>query len=331
MKIIVDAFGGDNAPLEALKGCEMAVSEYGYKILLCGDENKIKNVCKENNISLDNMEIEDTKEVITMDDSPGEILKSKKNSSMGIGLKLLADNKGDAFISAGNSGALVMGATFIAKRIKGVKRPAFSPVMPKDKGVFMLLDSGANLECRSDVLSQFGIMGSIYMKKVIGVTNPRVGLLNVGTEEHKGTDNLQEAFKLLTNEKTINFIGNVEAREVPADAADVVVTDGFTGNIALKLYEGVAGTLLKKIKNVFLSNLKTKIAALLVMKQIKKLKKDVDYREYGGAPVLGIKHPVYKSHGSADAVMFKNGINFAAKYAKSKVIDEIEKVVLNKT
>ena len=256
MKIIVDAFGGDNAPLEILKGCAEAVAEYGVNILLVGSKRKIEKVATENGILLYHMEIIDVEDVITNEDDPSEIIKSKNNCTMAHGLKLLAQGEGEAFISAGNSGALVMGATFIVKRIKGIKRCAFAPVVPKNNGCFMLIDCGANVECRPEMLKQFGVMGSIYMNKVMGVKNPRVGLVNIGIEEHKGGDFQHEAYKKL-KESNLNFVGNVEAREVPVDAADVVVTDGFTGNIMLKLFEGVALTLMGKIKNVFGSNLKT--------------------------------------------------------------------------
>ena len=195
MKIIVDAFGGDNAPLEIIKGCALAVEEYKLNIILVGDKNIIEKVSKENSISLNNIEIVNTNEIITMNDSADSVIKTKKNSSMAIGLKLLHDGKGDAFVSAGNSGALAMGATFLVKRIRGIKRCAFAPVLPKNNGVFMLIDSGANLDCRPEMLSQFGLMGSIYMNKVMNISNPRVGLANVGTEEHKGTELQHKTFK----------------------------------------------------------------------------------------------------------------------------------------
>ena len=239
MKIIVDAFGGDNAPLEILKGCADAVRELDIDILLTGDETIIRRVAEENAISLDRMEIAHTESVITMEDHAGEIMKSKSDSSMALGLKKLAAGEGDAFISAGNSGALIVGATLIIKRIKGIKRVAFSPVIPKKEGFFMLIDSGANVDCKPEMLQQFGIMGSIYMNKVMGVKDPRVALANIGTEEHKGGELQHEAFQLLKN-APVNFVGNIEAREIPYDAGDVIVADGFTGNCILKLYEGVA-------------------------------------------------------------------------------------------
>lgn len=322
MKIIVDAFGGDNAPLEIIKGCSLAVEEYGFNIVLVGQKDKIETVANENEISLRNMEIVNADEVVTMEDSADSIVKTKKDSSMAVGLKLLSKGGGDAFISAGNSGALVVGATLLVKRIKGIRRCAFAPILPKDEGFFMLIDSGANVECKPEMLYQFGVMGSIYMDKVMGVNKPRVGLANVGTEDHKGAELQHSAFKLL-KESDLNFIGNIEARDIPIDAADVVVSDGFTGNIILKMYEGVALTLLNKIKGLFKKNLKTKLAASLVISDMKELKKQTDYNEFGGAPIIGISKPVFKAHGSAEAKTFKNALRLTASYVEANVISKI--------
>ncbi len=310
MKIIVDAFGGDNAPLEIIKGSVMAIEEYGFEVTLVGNEKKIK------------IEIVHSDEILTMDDNAESVVKSKKGSSMAVGLKLLSDGKGDAFISAGNSGALVAGATLIVKRIKGIRRCAFAPIMPKNKGFFMLIDSGANVECSADMLYQFGLMGSLYMKKVMGIEKPRIGLANVGVEDHKGTKLQNQTFMLLKDSE-LNFIGNIEAREITNDACDVVVSDGFTGNIILKMYEGVAITLLDKIKDMFNKNLKNKLAAAFILSDIKKLKKETDYNEYGGSPIIGIKKPVFKAHGSAKAKTFKNALKLTAEYVKNNVIEEL--------
>ncbi len=326
MKIIVDAFGGDNAPLEILKGCAEAVAEYGVNILLVGSKRKIEKIATENGILLYHMEIIDVEDVITNEDDPSEIIKSKNNCTMAQGLKLLAQGEGNAFVSAGNSGALVMGATFIVKRIKGIKRCAFAPVVPKDNGCFMLIDCGANVECRPEMLKQFGVMGSIYMNKVMGVKNPRVGLVNVGIEEHKGGEFQHEAYNRL-KESNLNFVGNVEAREVPFDAADVVVTDGFTGNVMLKLFEGVALTLMGKIKNVFNTNLKTKIAGAMVLPEMRALKKQIDYNEFGGAPIMGIAKPVFKAHGSSNSRTFKNAIRLTIDYVNGNVVNEIKTAI----
>lgn len=272
------------------------------------------------------MDIEDTPDVITMEDDPSEIVKSKNNSSMALGLRLLSEGKADAFISAGNSGALVMGATFIVKRIKGIKRCAFAPVIPKEKGCFMLIDSGANVECRPEMLQQFGIMGSIYMSRVMGVGKPRVGLVNVGVEEHKGGQFQRDVYEKLKN-SNLNFVGNVEAREVPIDAADVIVTDGFTGNVMLKLYEGVATVLMGKIKNVLTQNIKNKIAAAMILPEMRALKAEIDYNEYGGAPIMGLQKPVFKAHGNSSARTFKNAIRLTIDYVNGNVAEEISKAL----
>ncbi len=322
MRIIVDAFGGDNAPLDIIKGSADAIKEFGVDITLTGDEATIRKVCAEQGIDANQFTIVHADSVISQNEAGSEIMKSKSDCSMAVGLKLLAAGEGDAFISAGNSGAVCVGATLIVKRIKGISRPGFAPVIPGVKGHFMLMDSGANLQCRPEMLRQFGVMGSIYMNKVLGVKNPRVGLANVGTEEHKGTEIQQEAYALLKS-APVNFIGNVEGRDVPNDVCDVLVCDGFTGNLILKTYEGVAIALMKKIKGIFIKNLKNKIAAALVMKDVKGLKKQFDYSEHGGAPILGVKKPVFKAHGNADAVTFKNAIKLTVQYVERDVIGEI--------
>lgn len=320
MKIIVDAFGGDNAPLEIIKGSEMAVEELGYEIILTGDEEIIKKVAKDNKISLNGISIVHAPDVITMEDEPMEILKSKSNSSMAKGLQLLANGEADGFVSAGNSGALAIGATFTVKRIKGIKRCAFAPVIPKDNGYFMLIDSGANVECRPEMLRQFAIMGYLYMKNVAIVPNPRVGIVNIGTEKSKGDELRYEAFELLSKTKDINFIGNIEARDIPCDVADVVVTDGFTGNVILKLYEGMAHTIFGKFKNILKKDFRTKLAASLIMSDLKQLKADMDYSEHGGAPLMGTSKPVFKAHGSSDVKTLKNAIRLTGEYVKRDVI-----------
>lgn len=322
MKIIVDAFGGDNAPLEIIKGSALAAQGLDLDIMLSGKESEIRRVAKENNISLERIEIADAPDIITMEDSAGEIMKSKSNSSMAEGLRRLAAGEGDAFISGGNSGALVVGSTFLVKRIKGVKRIAFAPVMPSANNCFMLIDSGANVDCKPEMLLQFGIMGSIYMEKVMGFQKPRVALANIGTEDHKGGELQHETFPLLKN-SGLNFIGNIEARDVPNDVAEVIVADGFTGNVILKLYEGVALMLLKKLKGLFTQSLKNKLAAAIVMGDIKKMKKTFDYNEYGGAPLMGCAKPVFKTHGSANAKTLYNAIRLTKAYVEGNVVEEI--------
>ena len=320
MKIIVDAFGGDNAPLEIIKGAVEAKTEYGVDIILTGDEATIKKVSAENDIDISGIEIVHAPDVFTNNDQPTSIRsKAKANTSLATGFRLLKDGEGDAFLSAGNSGAIGAGSMFIVKRIKGVKRVAFAPVIPNMTGKFMLIDSGINTDVRPTVLQQFAVMGSVYMNKVLGIDNPRVGLANVGAEEHKGDELRQETYKLL--QKTpVNFIGNVEGRDIPLDGADVVVCDGFTGNMIIKTYEGVALGLLKKIKGIFTKNLKNKLAAALVLKDMKEFKATMDLDEFGGTAVLGCAKPVFKAHGNANAKTIKNAIRVCKDYVANDVI-----------
>lgn len=327
MKILVDAFGGDHAPLEILKGCLAAAQKDSeIQIALVGKEELIQKCAEENSLDISPFQIYPAEDIITMEEEAGEIMKSKNNSSMAEGLRLTANDEADAFISAGNSGAMIMGATLIVKRIKGVKRPAFSAIMPSSKTPFMLIDAGANIEVRPEMLCQFGIMGSIYMKNILGVENPRVGLVNVGTEEHKGGELQHEAFRLL-KDTNLNFIGNIEARDIPAGIADVVVADGFTGNIIAKMYEGVAKELFSKVKGVFYKNLKTKLAALLLKKDLYELKEYFDYNQYGGAPIMGVTKPVMKTHGSANAVAVEASVQSMVKFVRSGAIQQIEKEI----
>lgn len=327
MKIIVDAFGGDNAPLEILKGCIEAQKELSIDIVLAGNEEKIRAVAAEHTLDISGMEIINATDVITMEDEPTDVIKAKSGSSMAVGLRALAEGKGDAFASAGNSGALVVGATTLVKRIKGIKRVTFAPVMPKREGFFMLSDVGANIECRPEMLLQFGLMASVYMEKVMKVKKPRVGLLNVGAEEHKGGELQHEAYRLMKESKTLNFVGNVEGRDMPDNAADVVICDGFSGNVALKVYEGVASVLMGKIKGVFKKSLFSKLAAAMVLKDMKVLKDSMDYNEYGGAPIMGAQKPVFKIHGSAKARTVKNALALTKRYAESGIIADIAAAV----
>lgn len=319
MKIIVDAFGGDNAPLEILKASRMAADEFGYDIILVGNESTIREVANKNNISLNNMTISHADDVITMEDAATDIMKSKNNSSMAQGLRMLAEGEGDAFVSAGNSGALCVGATLIVKRIKGIKRCAFAPVIPSANGLFMLIDSGANVECRPEMLKQFGMMGYIYMKNIMTLENPRVALANIGTESTKGDELRFESFKLLKN-TNINFIGNIESRDIMDGKADVIVCDGFTGNIILKFYEGMGNAIFGKFAEIFKKSFKNKLAASVLLPDIREFKRKTDYREYGGAPLIGISKSVFKAHGNSDAKTFKNAIRLAAEYEKRNVV-----------
>lgn len=327
MRIILDAFGGDNAPLEMIKGAALAVAEYGHTVILSGNEETIRKVAAENGVSLDGMEILDCDDVISMHDAPRTLMREHKNSSMAVGMRALAEGKGDAFVSAGSTGAIVVGGTFIVKRIKGVKRAALAAIIPSQQGPVMLIDSGANVDCRPTMLRCFGQMGSIYMTKVIGGGKPaRVGLLNVGTEDTKGGELQLATFELLKN-SDLNFIGNIEARQVPFGDADVVVADGFAGNVLLKTMEGTADVLMKSIKKAFTANLLTMIGALFVKGQVGTIKKSFSTEEVGGAPLLGVKKPVIKAHGNAKAVAVKNAIRVAAEFAAADVVGQIEEAV----
>ena len=311
MKIILDAMGGDNAPAEILKGAAAAVAAWpDVEILAVGNAEKIAACVKENAIEMKNIEIVNATEVIEMCDEPAKAVRAKKESSMVVGLRMLAEGKGDAFVSAGSTGALHVGASLIVRTVKGVKRPALATVIP-GKTPFLLLDCGANVECRASMLEAFGVMGSVYMNKVMGLEKPRVALVNNGAEESKGTPTYVEAHQLLKNNKAIHFVGNIEPRDIPAGAADVVVADGFTGNVVLKLTEGLAKYFGSKLKEMFKKSLGTKVGYLLLKGGVADFKKSMDADEYGGAPLLGTRRPVIKAHGSSNARAIQNAIRQA--------------------
>ena len=322
MKVVVDAFGGDNAPLEIIKGAAMAQKELGVDIILTGDEAVINQCIKDNNITFKNLEIVHTTDVISMHDEPTSLLKAHKDSSMAEAFRILSDGRADAFVSAGSTGAVVVGGTLIVKRIKGIKRPALGSMIPSPESSYFLMDMGANAECRPEMLAQFGVMASVYLEKVEGRANPKIALLNIGTEDSKGGELQQEAYKLLES-APINFVGNVESREMPKGVVDGIVTDGFTGNIALKLIEGTTITMFKMLKKVFYKNIVTKIATLMLKKGIMVIKQKMDASEVGGAPLLGVAKPVIKAHGSSDAVAIKNAIRQAKIFTEKDVIGTI--------
>ncbi len=323
MKIIVDAFGGDHAPLEVLRGCAQAKEEYAVDIVLCGDENKIRDCARENGIILDDMSILHAPSVIPVEADPTTLLKEYADSSMAVGMKALKNGEGDAFVSAGSTGALVVGASLIVKRLKGVRRVGLATVIPNANKFYLLMDAGANAECRPEMLAQFGVMGSVYLEKLKGVSNPRVGLINIGAEETKGLDLHLESYKLL-QKAPVNFIGNVEARGLPLGECDVAVCDGFTGNVTLKLSEGLGKYFSNELKSMFGASLRTKIAYLLLRDKVAAFKKSMDYKEHGGAPLLGAALPVIKAHGSSDAKAFKNAIRQAKEYVDNQVIGEMQ-------
>ena len=331
MKIILDAFGGDNGLDTIVKAANQAIAiRKDLEVILTGKEESIIKSLKENNIGNKNISIVNADDVVLGTDDPTGVVKTKPDSSMMVGLRLLSQDKGDAFVSAGNTGALFSGATLIVKRLNGVKRAALAPLLPGENGSFMLIDSGANVICTPQMLLQFGIMGNVYMKEIMGIKSPKIGLLNVGKEETKGTELQLSSFTLL-KETGLNFIGNIEAREVPESVADVVVTDGFTGNVVLKLYEGVAGSIFSSIKQIFLKSTITKLAAVMLKSGLSDFKKKFDYTEYGGTAFLGLRKPVFKAHGSSDVKAFKNAILGAANYVDKCVTDEIQKGILEIT
>ena len=323
MRVVVDAFGGDNAPLEIIKGASLASNEYSAEITLTGKEETIKKIIAENDLKFyGELKIVDTDDVISMHDEPTSLVKAHSESSMALAFKELSEDRADAFVSAGSTGAVVVGGTLIVKRIKGVKRPALAGIIPAPKGHYMLMDMGANAECRPDMLCQFGIMASAYLEGVEGKKNPEIGLLNIGTEDTKGGELQKEAYKLMS-EAPINFVGNIESREMPKGVCDAVITDGFTGNIVLKLIEGTSSTLFSLIKEVFYKSLPNKLAALVVKKDLSRVKKLMDSTEVGGAPLLGVRKTVVKAHGSSDAKAIKNAIGQAIKFTETGVIEKI--------
>ena len=317
MRIILDAMGGDNAPQAPVIGALQAAKDFGAQIILVGKGEEILSVMRSQgyNDLPEGIEIAHADEVVDMHDDPANVIRKKKNSSMVIGLKMLSDGLGDAFVSAGSTGALLTGATLLVKRVTGIRRAAMGPTMPnKAGGKTVILDCGANAECTPEFLLQFGLVGSIYAQKCLGVENPRIGLLNIGTEDTKGTPLQKEAYALLKaagDKGIINFVGNTEARDVPLGAVDVIVCDGFAGNVLLKSIEGTAMFMGSLISKMFKKSILSKLAAALVMKDIKAFKKMLDYREIGGTPFLGIRKPVIKAHGSSDALAFRNAVRQA--------------------
>ncbi len=327
-RIIIDMMGGDYAPIETVKGVARAVAELGDDVeyILVGDKAKIEAAAKENKISLDGLRIIHTECEITMDDDPICVVRGKDTSSMSIALKMLKNGEGDAVVSAGNTGALFTGANLIVRKVKGVRRPAIAALLPLQPPV-LLVDSGANVVATPEYLEQFAIFGSAYMKNIMGIENPRVGLLNNGAEEHKGTELQLETYKLLRANKNINFVGNVEANAVMQNACDVLVADGFTGNIFLKSLEGLGKMMLKTLKSMFKKNAKTYTAAVLMKSELGEMKKNFDSGELGGAPILGVNKPVIKAHGSSNAKAFKNAIRQAIAFSETDMPEQIEKTL----
>lgn len=310
MRIIIDAMGGDNAPEEIVNGAVLAAEEYGCSITLVGIKERIDDVLKDKKVPLKNIEIVEAAQVITNDESPTEALRKKKDSSLVVGLELLRDGKGDAFISAGSTGAVLAGGTLIVKRIKGIMRPAICPVIPGREKPFLLMDAGANADCKPQYIQQFAIMGSIYAENVLKREHPKVAIVNIGSEEEKGSKFVKECYALL-RDTPINFKGSIEGREIPNGDIDVVVTDGFTGNVILKLFEGTVETIFSVLKEGIMSSVKTKLGGMLLKPVFRNFKKSYDYTEHGGAVLLGLNAPVIKAHGSSNAKAVKNAVRQA--------------------
>ncbi|MBE5969104.1 MAG: phosphate acyltransferase PlsX [Lachnospiraceae bacterium] len=307
--VAVDAMGGDNAPFEIVKGAVDAVNEENrVKVKLFGDEATIKNELSKYSFDNSKIEIVHTSEVIETAEAPVNAIRGKKDSSLVRGIRDVKEGGSDAFVSAGSSGAVLVGGQVLVGKAKGVKRAPLAPLIPTEKGVALLIDCGANVDARSDHLLQFAQIGSIYMENVLGIKNPKVAIVNIGAEEEKGNALVKETMPLLKELDNINFIGSIEARDIPKGDADVIVCEAFVGNVILKLYEGVASTLLKTIKGGLLKNLRSKIGALLVKPALKETLKDFDVEKYGGAPLLGLNSLVVKAHGSSNAVEVKNAI-----------------------
>ena len=328
MRIIVDAMGGDNAPQAPVRGALQAAKEYGAEIILVGRGEEILKVLQEDGIAdlPAGVEIAHAEQVVEMCDNPATAFKDKKNSSLTVGLNLLKDGTGDAFVSAGSTGALLSGATLVAKRIRGIRRAAMAPVVPTGNGGAVLIDCGATAECTPEYLLQFAFMGSYYAERVLGRPEPKVGLLNIGAEPSKGTDLQRETYGLLMKAKEegrINFVGNVEAREAVEGAVDVIVTDGYSGNIFLKTMEGTGLFMARELKKMLMKSLKTKIAALLLKDCLKEFKKLMDSNEGGGTALVGISKPVIKAHGSSNDYAIKNAIRQAIDFKKAGIIEDI--------
>ncbi|MDD2190685.1 MAG: phosphate acyltransferase PlsX [Eubacteriales bacterium] len=329
MIIVVDGMGGDNAPQDIVKGTVEAAALIEHTIILVGDESSLKTELEKYKYNKEQIKVVHASEVITNDDAPVKAVRTKQDSSMVKGINMLKSGEADLFISAGNTGAIMASGLFILGRIQGIDRPAIASTYPLlgRGGVSLLVDSGANSECKPNNLLEFATMGSIYMEKVLNIKNPTVGLVNIGTEETKGTTVTKAAYDLLSK-SSMRFVGNVEARDIPKGVSDVFVCDGFTGNVILKLSEGLAWTIFKLLKQKFTSGIIPKIAALLLTDKLKELKAEFDYSEYGGAPILGVKGALVKMHGSSNANAVKNTIIKGIPYAENNVVEIIQNSVL---
>ncbi|PAB58889.1 phosphate acyltransferase PlsX [Anaeromicrobium sediminis] len=326
MRIAVDGMGGDNAPHDIVKGCVEALEDSELEIYLIGKSEILKKELKKYTFDENKINVVNADEVIENTDKPVRAIKRKKNASMVVGFDMLKDDQVDAFISAGNTGAILAGSLLKVGRIEGIDRPAITTVYPTKKDVSLLVDAGANSECKPRNLLEFSIMASVYSKYVLDKENPSVGLVNIGEESSKGTSMIKETYEVLKNSH-INFYGNVEGRELPEGVVDIIVCDGFVGNVILKLTEGVAKTITDILKKELSGSLLSKLGTLFMLPALKSFKKKLDYTEYGGAPFLGVKKPVIKAHGSSNAKAIKNAVKKAKVFAQSGVIDTIGKEI----
>ncbi len=325
VRVVVDAMGGDNAPHEIVKGAVEAVNESKrIKVILVGKEPLVQEELQKYSYDKERVEVVHAEEVITNDEAPVMAIRRKKESSIVVGMKLVKEGEADAFVSAGSTGAVLVGGQLIAGRIKGVERTPLAPLIPTTKGVSLLIDCGANVDARASHLVQFAKMGSVYMEHVVGIKNPRVAIVNIGAEEEKGNMLVKETYPLLKNCNDINFIGSIEARDIPSGAADVIVCEAFVGNVILKLYEGVALTLVKEIKGGMMVNLRSKIGALLVKPALKNTLKDFDASKYGGAPMLGLNGLVVKTHGSSKSMEVKTSILQCIAFKEQNINEKIK-------
>lgn len=323
MRVIVDVMGGDNAPLEMVRGAVAASKELNASFMLVGDRNEIDRIALEEGYDLRRFDIVHTPVFMTMEDDPLSVVRAKKDSSMSVGLRLLSEGKGDVFVSTGNTGALFTGATLIVRKVRGIQRAAIGTILPTATDPCVLLDAGANVNVTDEQLEQFAVMGAAYARKMFDMRSPSVGLLNNGTEDCKGTALQIAANQRLRECPSICYMGNIEGNAVPMGACNVVVTDGFTGNILLKTMEGTSKMLMKALKGAMMKNGMTKLSALMMKGSIQEMRKKFDPAEYGGSPFLGISKPVVKAHGSSDARAFCNAIRAAIRYAESGVIYDI--------
>ena len=327
MKIVIDGMGGDNAPKSNVEGAVNAIKEYQVDLIITGDKDLLEKEFSNYEFDRNKLEIVHTTEIIENEDKPVKAIRSKKDSSMVVALNLVKEGKADAIISAGNTGALLAGGLFVVGRIKGIDRPCLCSAIPNVKrGMTLIADCGANADCKPKNLVEFAAMSNIYSRKVLGLENPKVALANDGLEEGKGNDLVKRSYEEI-KKLDLNFIGNVEAREVINAYTDIIICDGFTGNILLKSAEGVALSVMSLIKETFMASTKSKIGALLIKDDLRKLKSFIDYSEYGGAPLLGLNGGVIKAHGSSDAKAIKNAINQGIKFSKGKVVEDINQFI----